>query len=177
MKNIYVRSIIMHKILDSNSALVHSAAFSLNNKGIILAGRPGVFKTSILMDAIRKFNANYLGEENCIVSNKKVFPFPLNVDSIYYKIKKYVSEDPSGKFQKLKLGFYLMKMKSKSSKLKIAEPTDIDSIFFLVKGDSFKISILSIDEIIPELIENEVSELSIPPTHSLSGIKYNYFKG
>ena len=164
--------------MKTDSALVHSAAFRLNNKSVILAGRPGVFKTSILMDAIRDYNASFIGEENCLIHNGSVFPFPLNIDSISYKINNYKDENPSGKLQKLQLGMHLIKNSSKmdSHSIVIPAPSKIDVVYYLTKGEKFNLEEVSYENILPSLIENEELELSIPPTHTLSGIKYNYFK-
>jgi len=175
LKNLYVRSVLMDKLLNSSSALIHSAAFSINGQTAILAGRPGVFKTSILMDAIRDFGAAFIGEENCMIYNNKVYPFPLNIDSIAYKINNYRDENPSGKFQKLKLGFHLLKGNSKNHNLNLAKPSEINTLLFLEKGNEFRIRATTFEELLPKMIKNELDELSIPPTHSLSGINYNYF--
>ena len=176
LKNLYVRSILMDQLLDLDSALVHSAAFSVNGKTIILAGRPGVFKTSILMDAIRCNGASFIGEENCLLSKNKVYPFSLNIDSISYKIENYKDENASGKLQKMKLGMHLLKKNTDYKNLELSVPLEIDAVFYLEKGDIFNVKPVSLEEILPSLVENELLELSMPPTHTLSGIKYNYFK-
>jgi hypothetical protein len=178
LKNLYVRSIIMEQLLSAGGALVHSAAFSISGQSAILAGRPGVFKTSILMDAIREYGASFIGEENSLLYDGKVYPFPLNIDSISYKINKYKDENPSGKFQKIQLGFYLIKsfFKKSINQIALSGPLKVDSVFYLTKGDQFQLEEVTFENILPSLIENELLEISIPPTHSLSGIKYNYFK-
>ncbi len=175
-KNLYVRSVISTQLVKSNASLVHSAAFVVNDKTFILAGRPGVFKTSILMDAIREYGGQFLGEENCLIHKGLVYPFPLNIDSIGYKIKKYKDENPSGKFQKILLGLHLIfSSRRKKSTLDLPKPSKINNICYLSKGDNFSIKKVTLEEIMPDLIENELLELSIPPTHTLSGINYNYF--
>ncbi|MDY0278211.1 MAG: hypothetical protein RBQ97_09035 [Acholeplasma sp.] len=178
LKNLYVRSIIMEQLLSVGGALVHSAAFSISGHSAILAGRPGVFKTSILMDAIRVYEASFIGEENSLLYDGKVYPFPLNIDSISYKINKYKDENPSGKFQKVKLGLHLIKsfFNKSNSQITLSDPLKVDSVFYLTKGDQFQLEEVTFENILPSLIENELLEISIPPTHSLSGIKYNYFK-
>lgn len=176
-KNIYTRSLLSLQLLDSNATLLHSCAFEINKESFIFAGRPGVFKTSILMDAIRYYKAKFIGEENCLIHNSKLYPFPLNIDSITYKIKNYKNENASGKIQKIKLGIYLLKkIKSNNLSLSIASPCTIQNIYYLTKGNGFSIKETDFNDILPYLIDNELQELSIPPTHSLSGIDYNFFK-
>lgn len=176
-KNIYARSLLSLQLLNSNASLLHSCAFKIGAKSYIFAGRPGVFKTSILMDAIRHYNAEFIGEENCLIYNSKVYSFPLNIDSIAYKIKNYTSENASGKIQKIKLGIHLLKnIKSKNQSLSISSSCNIQNIFYLSKGNEFNIQETKFENILPNLIDNELKELSIPPTHSLSGINYNFFK-
>ena len=81
LKNLYVRPLLSYKFIQAGKVLVHSCGFAMNKGGHILAGRPGVFKTSILMDMIRLYNAEFLGDENVLIYNKKVFSFPLNIKS------------------------------------------------------------------------------------------------
>lgn len=176
-KNIYVRSLISLQLLIKNATLVHSCAFKINNRTYILAGRPGVFKTSILMDAIRRYSAEFIGEENCLIHDTKVYPFPLNIDSISYKIRFFSNENASSKMQKVKLGISILKnFRNSKHYIKISDPCKINNLIFLIKGSEFSIRKTDINEILPYLIDNEFQELNIPPTHSLSGINNNYFK-
>lgn len=176
-KNIYVRSLISLQLLNKNATLVHSCAFKINNKTYIIAGRPGVFKTSILMDAIRNYDAEFIGEENCLINNSKVYPFPLNIDSISYKIRFFSNENASSKMQKVKLGINILRnFRNSKHYIKISDPCKINNLIFLVKGNKFSIRKTNLNEILPYLIDNEFQELNIPPTHSLSGINNNYLR-
>lgn len=178
LKNLYVRSLVMFYLLESDAALLHSCGFVYREKAIILAGRPGVFKTSILMDAIRRHNGLFLGEENTLVKDGVAYPFPLNHSSVSFKIKNYKDENAAGLIQKARLGINLISSYYKGSntfRTPVAKPTSINAICHVTKGDCFSIRSVELEEVLNELIENEILEIDFPPTHSLSGIKRNEF--
>lgn len=175
-KNLYVRSLFSLYLLKKKAILLHASSFSLNNAGLVLTGRPGVFKTSILMDAVRDYKARFLGEENVILYDGKLYPFPLNIDSIEYKINNFQNEDPKNKFEKLKLGLHIfMNSWLNKSNFTLAEITPVKTILYVQKGNKLKLDFVEYQEIEYLLIQNEIEELSIPPTHTLSGITRNYF--
>ncbi|VBB43650.1 hypothetical protein TRIP_B300035 [uncultured Desulfatiglans sp.] len=177
IKNLYVRSLISYSLLKKGRSLVHSCSFSLDGKACLLAGRPGVFKTSILMDVIRRHGAQFLGEENTMLSDGLLYPFPLNLKSFRYKINHFRDENAGSSFDKIKLGLQLLRKgkTAQDNSITISKPKKPVIVCYLTKGDKFGIAECRLEDVIPELVENEMKELSIPPTHSLSGIKYNYF--
>ena len=178
LKNLYVRSLVMLSLLKSEALLLHSCGFVSDDRAIILAGRPGVFKTSILMDAIRLHNAKFLGEENTLVKAGVVYPFPLNHASVTFKIKKFKDENVSGFAQKIHLGLSILVsyiMRRNNFNTLLAKPTPIGALGFVKKGENFEIKRVELDEILSDLVENELLEIDLPPTHSLSGIKRNDF--
>ena len=134
----------------------------------------GVFKTSLVMDSIRDYNAQYFGEENILVNNDLVYPFPLNKSSFDYKLINFKNENADYKLQKYFLMMSLLFGKKFSFKIP-QEPSKIDKIFYLTKGESFSLKSIDRDKMIQNMIFNEISELNIPPTHNLSGIKQTGF--
>jgi len=118
-----------------------------------------------------------LGEENTLLSGGRLYPFPLNFCSLTYKINNFTNENPANKFEKIKLGFHILRRRKTgiSSAFAISTAVSPASVCYLSKAENFQINSCSLKEILSDLIDNEMHELSIPPTHSLSGIKYNYF--
>ena len=174
LKNIFVRPLIMQHLIKNNAALIHSSAAGFNDKGFLFAGRPGVFKTSIILDLIRVYGAKYIGEENSLIKDDCVYSFPLNIKSLEYKIDHFQNETPSGKIQKIKLAKHIL-FNGDITKVSIAKPCKIAAVAYLKKGKEFSINEASLDDLMSDFIENEKLEIGIPPTHSLTGIENNYY--
>ena len=175
LKNIFVRSLISLHLILRNSALIHSSAVSFDGKAFLFVGRPGVFKTSIAMEFIRNYGAEYLGEENTIIRDGMAYPFPLNLKSFEYKLKYFDNENPSNKFQKLQLIKHVLYGKSLNN-VPISEPCEIAAVFLLKKGDCFSITKTELTgNILTDFLENEKLEIGVTPTHMLSGVKENHF--
>jgi len=175
LKNIFVRPLITQNLISKNCALIHSSAVNINEKGIMFVGRPGVFKTSIVMDLIKNFNAKYLGEENTLIKENLAYPFPLNLKSFDYKLKYFKNENPSGKIQKLKLSKYVLFGKKPIS-VSISKPCKIFAVLVIEKGEKFSITKDNLNkDIVDKLLVNEQLEIGIPPTHSFSRVKRNNY--
>jgi hypothetical protein len=174
LKNIFVRPMITQHLIRNNAALIHSCAASYNGKGFLFAGRPGVFKTSIILDLIRKYGAEFIGEENSVIKDGYVYSFPLNIKSLEYKINHFKDEKPSGKIQKAKLAKYVLNNRNET-KIAIAKPCKIGSVAYIKKGKEFSIKEDSLDNLMSDFIENEILEIGIPPTHTFTGIENNYY--
>ena len=175
LKNIFVRSLIFLHLISRNSALIHSSAVSFDDKAFLFVGRPGVFKTSIAMEFIRNYGAEYLGEENTIIRDGVAYPFPLNLKSFEYKLQHFDDENPSNKFQKLQLIKHVLYGNSFSN-VPISKPCKIAGVFLLKKGDSFSVTKTELNgNIFADFLENEKLEIGVTPTHMLSGVKENHF--
>ena len=173
-KNLFVRPLLSLHLLKNEATLLHAGGISIKGNSIILAGRPGVFKTSIIMDAIRKEKAKYYGDENVLIKDDSIYPFPLNIRSFFFKLKHYKNENASHKFQKMSLWNYLLLNRPFDSEI-VSTPDKVNVLFYLEKGVEFRIDEIDKFEACKLLLNNELSELNLAPTHTLSGIKYNNF--
>jgi len=175
MKNIFVRSLISLHLISRNSALIHASAVCSDGKAFLFVGMPGVFKTSIVMEFIRNYGCEYLGEENTVIKDGVAYPFPLNIKSFEYKLKYFDNENPSSKFQKLQLIKHVLYGKNLNN-VPISKPYKIAEVFLLKKGDSFSITKTELnDNILADFLKNEKMEIGVTPTHMLSGVKENHF--
>lgn len=175
VKNIFVRSLISLHLILRKSALIHSSAVSFDDNAFLFVGRPGVFKTSIVMEFIRNYGAQYLGEENTIVRDGMAYPFPLNIKSFEYKQKYFDNENPSSKFQKLQLIKHVLCGRCFNN-VPISKPCKIAGVFLLKKGDSFSIAKTELNgNMLADFLDNEKLEIGVTPTHMLSGVKENHF--
>lgn len=175
LKNIFVRSLISLHLISRKSALIHSSAVSFDGKAFLFVGRPGVFKTSIVMEFIRNYGAQYLGEENTIIRDEMAYPFPLNIKSFEYKLKHFDNENPSNKFQKLHLIKHVLYGRCFNN-VPISKPCEIAAVFLLKKSDSFSITKTELNNnILADFLKNEKMEIGVTPAHMLSGVKENHF--
>ena len=74
-----VKSIIEFKLASRNHYLIHGGAVSQDSKAYIFAGRTGVFKTTLIMDLVRRANFNYLADERVIIGQGKALCFPMSL--------------------------------------------------------------------------------------------------
>ena len=139
----------------------------------IFVGRPGVFKTSIIMDFLRRPDTRFLGEENVLLKDGMIHSFPLNIQSLDYKMKNYRNENAPSFVHKMKLGLYLLK--NRRIEISISKPCQPSKCFYLEKGDKFSCAKVKLENLIDKLILNEIQEIDITPTHTFSGISKNYF--
>ena len=174
IKNLFVRPLISVRLLQKKCALIHSAGISIGNKGSLFVGRPGVFKTSIIIDMIRNYNLKFIGDENVIIKDKYLYSFPINIKSLVYKINHFETEKPKNKIQKAKLIKGIL-FNNQIENIYISEPCRISCVFFLEKSERFKVRKINLHNIIKNLIDNEREEIGISPTHMFSGIKYNNY--
>ena len=173
LKNIYVRSLLYYSLINKGCTLIHSSAVNINGKAYVFVGRPGVFKTSLIMDFLRQTGTSFLGEENVLLMDEKIYPFPLNIQSLSHKIKYYKHEDPPSYIHKLMLGLSLLK--NKNINIPISNCCYPEKIFYLEKGNKFDYKKVKLENTIDKLVSNEIQEIDLNPTHSLSGISNNYF--
>jgi hypothetical protein len=173
LKNLYVRSLLYYCLIRKGCTLIHSSAVNIKDEAYVFIGRPGAFKTSIIMDLLRQPETSFLGEENVLLSDEKIYPFPLNIHSLNHKIKYYKNEDPPSVIHKLFLGLSLLK--NKTIDIPISKPCKTRKIFFLEKKNKFECIKNNLEDLIDKLILNEVEEIDITPTHTFSGISNNCF--
>jgi len=173
LKNIYVRSLLYYCLIKKGYTLIHSSAVNVKDMAYIFVGRPGVFKTSIVMDLLRKPDVGFLGEENVLLKDGMIYPFPLNIQSLNHKIKKYKNEAAPSFVHKLILGLSLLQ--KRRIDIAISTPCHPRKCFYLEKRDEFECTKVKLENVIDKLILNEIQEIDITPTHTFSGISKNYF--
>lgn len=70
--------IIEYKLAQVNNFLIHAGAVNKNINSYALAGRPGAYKTTLIMDLIRKEGFSLLSDDRIIISKNGVLPFPIS---------------------------------------------------------------------------------------------------
>lgn len=174
LKTIYIRSLIYYCLIRKGGTLIHSSGVNINNKAFLFVGRPGVFKTSLLMDIIKNTNATFLGEENTFLYNGKIYPFPFHYKSLLFRIKHYQDENPQTLFHKYWQVFSLF-LPSKMD-IPISKPIKLDTIFYVEKQQNYSCSSTKLSRLHDKLVKNEIEELNVKCNHRLSAnIADNFF--
>lgn len=174
IKNIYVRSLIYYCLIKKGGTLIHSSGVRIDGKSYLFVGRPGMFKTSILLDALRKKNAAFIGEENVIIHNRCLYAFPFHIRSLDFRLKHYKTEEPPTFLHRIIQVLYLFTQRS--IHMNICSNSSVSKVFYLEKGKSFKSEESSLFSLTPKFIDNEIKELNIKCNPRLSaGIKDNHF--
>lgn len=175
LRNLYVRPLLFLKLIRKKACLIHASGVALNNRAYLFIGKAGSFKTSILTELIKNHNAQYIGEENVVLYKHKAYPFPLNIRSFSYKLKHFIDENPKSTMQKIMLGMNVF-FGNSTYKVQISRPCPVRGVVILSKGKRFSIKKASLSPtIMKTIVKDEKEEISIPPTHTLSGIKKNDF--
>ncbi|NPE27876.1 hypothetical protein HNV12_07870 [Methanococcoides sp. SA1] len=162
---------------------IHSAAVCKNDDVFLLAGRGGSFKTSLVMDLIRKEGFSYMSDDKTIIHDNYAFAYPLNLNRFVFMLENMEFEKYKNKLEKLNLIKHLLTSKKQAinkNKQIIKNDSSIKKLIFVSKTLSpcLKISKISGREnIVQKLIENNRLELCLHGSHlpSLTKIKTNPF--
>lgn len=156
---------ILHEIVLVSSvyflkdlSLIHSAAFSIDNKATLLAGTGGTGKTSALLSLRKDKRVSFVADDICVVSKNGTINPNLAWPKIYgYNLSSYISKEELLKdrgaidrFQfnyKVKKNPHRVRRKLKPNELYqnfCNSPVPIENIYYLFRDDSkgMKISIL-----------------------------------
>ena len=170
-QNFLLRS-IEYKLSKKGYFLAHSAGISKNNQAYVLAGRGGIFKTSLCMDFIRKAGFEFLGDDRVIIHRDGVFSFPTGLHVFSFMCEHLQNEKSWSFSNKIKFAKYLWDKKDKNNcPIKISELSKLKNLFFIVRTNKKTISKreMSLKEVVDKLITNNRLEDFI----SLGGMGIN----
>jgi len=88
--------VIEHRLSTKGYLLTHSAAVSKDDQAYLLSGRAGSFKTSLCMDFVRRGGFTCLGDDRVILSQDRVFGFPVNYAIFDFMVKRLPDETRFG---------------------------------------------------------------------------------
>jgi len=74
-----LRPLIYYKLSERGYFMIHSAGVSKNGEAYIFPARGGAFKTTFVMDFIKKAKFNYLGDDRVILHRGEVLSFPAHL--------------------------------------------------------------------------------------------------
>jgi hypothetical protein len=150
--------------------LTHSGGIVEEGKAIILLGRSGNLKTTIIMDAV-KHNHKILGDERLILhasDSSKAYVFPIFSQILDYTLENFNDEYMSI-IKKLLLFKNLRRERSPNSHVWQREPVNIKTIYLLKRkstgNNNIGIHSIAKDRAIQKIIANNKAEIygsSIP---------------
>jgi hypothetical protein len=85
--------------------LLHGGAVEKNGKALVLLGRPGSYKTTLLMDLVRRHNFNIIADDRILIKENKIYPFPQSPFYFNYLLNNIKNEKLS------RIGYFKLFMK------------------------------------------------------------------
>ncbi|MFC1952569.1 hypothetical protein ACFLWR_00360 [Chloroflexota bacterium] len=156
-----VKPLIEFKLLSKNHFLIHGGAVANDSKAYLLAGRTGIFKTTLIMDFVRKAGFSYLGDERVIIGEGKALCFPMSLFLFDYLYKHSPTEDLSF-VKKLHLVNKIL-FQEKDYSAPVTNTAKLKTLFIVDKKDRKNISIaeLSPEQGISKLVANNALEMTV----------------
>lgn len=175
-ETVFLRPLIYCKLKEKKYFMVHGGSITFKDDAFLLSGCGGSYKTSIIMDLLKKSDFKYMGDDWAILHKEedsiKVFSFPA-----HFKLFNYVfnnKKDENLTFvDKVKFIKSLWK-KENSENVQVNDSGELKGIIFLNKSNSgdFCFGTLDLDDAINRLINNtklEMNSDSVP----MSGFSLN----
>jgi len=173
----FLLPIIEHKLARKNYFLMHGGAACKNNMGFVLKGRPGVWKTTLLMDFLRTDKYQFLGDDRVILKEDgSVLSFPTSLFLFSYTLINSRTEERDIS-DNLKLLFHvIVENTGKFLFNPIASCNHINKILFVSRetNQNIKIKSISPQEGLQKLIINNMAEYVESTKKSPIGQYYNY---
>lgn len=168
---------IEYKLAQKGCLLLHSGAVSKNRGGFIFAGRMGSFKTTLIMDLIRRGNFSYLGDDRVIIDGDSIICFPTSLFLFDFMLRNGLTEKRN-LINNFHLLYHLLNS-DKPKNVQICSFTHQRGIVFISRNDIAEtvITNLTRDTGINKLKNNNKLELtnSIPSSPSEHFFKYTLF--
>jgi len=180
-QNFLLRSLVHYKLGTKGYFLIHSAGVSKANQAFLFAGRGGAFKTTLAMDFVRKAKFDFLGDENVIIYDDKVLNFSSTIASFSFRCKHMPTEELHNildRMRQIKYYWRYMRTKTKDEQIYVTNSSKLKALFLITRKNNQKLAITEnsdLDDIISKLITNEKMEISILPTHTLTGVTSNHY--
>lgn len=176
-----LEGMLMYSLSNCGYYIIHAAAISKNNKCILFAGRGGSFKTSLVMDCIRKLNYKYVADDKVILHKKYAYAFPVCINRFNYMLNNMENENYENRIEKLNMLKSLLENRDKKIDYSfIQDVSIIDKLIFVSRKNSSRIEIRKISdftELMKKLVENNRLELCLNGSHipSLTKMRTNPF--
>jgi hypothetical protein len=167
--------LIEYMLVQKNYFLLHAGAVSKNSNAYIFTGRPGAYKTTLIMDFIRRANFNFLGDDRIIVNKGKVLSFPRMLFFFEFMLKNMPTEECSF-FDKARSFKYFISKKKYETNVPLINSSELKALFFVSRADRKNVNKtkLSLKKGVYKLIVNNKAEYVTSTPTIPSGQFYKY---
>jgi hypothetical protein len=154
--SLLVLPLLEFKFFNKGYLLLHSGAVSKDGRGYLIVGRGGSAKTSIVMDLIRKYGYEYIGDDRVLVGSGIVLSFPTHIQTFEYLLNNAENEFMNF-YEKLRLIAYLLK--DRQVKLKIAEKSLLAGVLFIIPSTKpYTVKCLNTGDATKKMVANMLME-------------------
>jgi hypothetical protein len=166
--------IIEYKLAQVNHFLIHAGAVSKDFKAYAFAGRPGSYKTTLIMDLIRRENCSFLSDDRIIMGKTKILPFPISLFLFNFMVNYMDTERRTIKHEICL--FKRLLLKHQEEVLPISHASTLNSLVFLSMGNTNRIDKIniSLEEALNKLVINNRSEYVSYNPNQPSGSFHKY---
>lgn len=166
--------IIEYKLAQVNHFLIHGGAVSKDSNSYAFVGRPSAYKTTLIMDLIRRENYSLLSDDRIILSKNSILPFPISCFLFNFMINHMDTEKRTKKHDVILLKELLLKQFEEGPSM--SRCSTLKSLIFISRADTDEIEKIDISlcEALEKLIINNRSEYVSFNSSQPSGSFYKY---
>lgn len=178
-QNVFLRPIIDFKLVQKNILSIHAAGYAKDDKAVILSGRGGAFKTTLVMDMIRHYGYHFVGEDRLLLGEGgHVYAYPVYHKLFTYRLKKMETEN----YQRLdKLKYFLFQRSQGEHPDYIADHSSLQAICSIVKYGKTRMAssqISKADMVEKMVMSQKMENINSPGIMGINDGKiYEYFCG
>lgn len=178
--NLFLSPLIDYKLSNKGYFLLHCAGLGKENKGFILAGMGGAFKTTLAMDFTRKGGFGFFGDERVILHDGNVRSYPIGIVSFDYRCRHLPTEKKRNFKDKIDLIKYNLSNYHHLDKLSvnIADTSRLCAIFFITRQSERKSLIhikYNLKNAVEKMVINNEMEMNHAYMPNIMGISFNPF--
>jgi hypothetical protein len=166
--------LIEYKLAQKNYFLMHAGAISKNSNAYMFAGRPGAFKTTLIMDFIRRANFDFLGDDRIIINKGGVLCFPTSLFLFEFMLKN-MSTEKRTLLDNIRLFKHILIGKQENN-VPIITNSKPKALFFVSRANrnAVNLSEITLKEGIDKLVINNKAEFVTSTPTEPSGQFYKY---
>lgn len=170
----FLMPIIEYKLAQNNYFLIHAGAVSKDSKAYAFAGRPGSYKTTLIMDLIRRENCSFLGDDRIIMGETNILPFPISLFLFNFMINYMDTERRTIKHEICL--FKRLLIKHQEQVIPISPASTLKSLIFLSRWNTNRIDKIniSLEDALNKLVINNKSEYVSYNPNQPSGSFHKY---
>lgn len=123
------------ELLKRGYMTIHAAAVSYKNKGYLLVGRGGVYKTTLSMWLVRQNNYSFLGDDKVLLNQSGVIFSYQTLPSIFMFRVKNLKDERISLVQKFR--FIFQEVANKKSKMLQQSQSTLAGLIFLSRTERY----------------------------------------